>query len=167
MLATLVIVALLMLSQRERAANYLPAERQMVETEKPQVCLHTLLENEVEEEAILRSLELARALGATTIVQFFPWAYVEREPGQYTWSLADRIVRHAEMQGLRVVARLGLVPDWARDGTTETLNHLTEDLFPAFATYAAAFAERYAGSVEHLIIWNEPNLSFEWGYQPA
>ena len=167
MLATLVIVALLMLSQRERAANYLPAERQMVETEKPQVCLHTLLENEVEEEAILRSLELARALGATTIVQFFPWAYVEREPGQYTWSLADRIVRHAEMQGLRVVARLGLVPDWARDGTTETLNHLTEDLFPAFAAYAAAFAERYAGSVEHLIIWNEPNLSFEWGYQPA
>ena len=166
-LAALVLAALLILSRREPATDYLPAERQTVETEKPQVCLHTLLENEVEEKAILRSRELARELGATTIVQFFPWAYVEREPGQYSWSLADRIVRQTEMQGLRVIARLGLVPDWARAGKTKTLNHLTEDLFPAFAAYAAAFAERYAGSVERLSIWNAPRLSFEWGYQPA
>jgi len=164
-LAALVMAALLITSRREPPTDYLPAERQRVETEKPQVCLHTLLENEVEAESILRTLELARELGATTVVQFFPWAYVEREPGRYSWSLADRIVRQAEMQGLRVIARLGLVPDWARDADTETLNHLTEDLFPAFAEYAAAFAERYAGSVDHLIIWNEPNLSFEWGYQ--
>ncbi len=167
MLAALVLAALLILSRREPATDYLPAERLSVETEKPQVCVHTLLENEVEEQAILRSLELARELGASTIVQFFPWAYVEREPGRYSWSLADRIVRHAQMQGLRVIARLGLVPDWARDRKTKALNHLTEDLFPAFAAYAAAFAERYAGPVDHLIVWNEPNLSFEWGYQPA
>ena len=167
MLAALVLAALLILSRREPATDYLPAERLSVETEKPQVCVHTLLENEVEEQAILRSLELARELGASTIVQFFPWAYVEREPGRYSWSLADRIVRHAQMQGLRIIARLGLVPDWARDRKTKTLNHLTEDLFPAFAAYAAAFAERYAGPVDRLIIWNEPNLSFEWGYQPV
>ena len=80
-LAGLVLLALLVLSRREPQTDYLPAERQTVETEKPQVCLHTLLENEVEEESILWSLELARELGATTIVQFFPWAYVEREPG--------------------------------------------------------------------------------------
>ena len=166
-LAALALAALLILSRREPAADYLAVKQQTVETEKPQVCLHTLLENEVEAESILRSLELARELGATTIVQFFPWAYVEREPGQYSWSLADRIVRQAEMQGLRVIARLGLVPDWARDADMETLNHLTEDLFPVFAAYAAAFAERYAGSIDHLIIWNEPNLSFEWGYQPV
>ena len=24
---------------------------------------------------------------------------------------------------------------------------------------------RYAGTVNHIIIWNEPNLAFEWGYQ--
>lgn len=166
-MAGLVLLALLIMSRREPVADYLPAERQTVATEKPQVCLHTLLENEVETESILRSLELARELGATTIVQFFPWAYVERERGRYSWSLADRIVRHAEMQGLRVIARLGLVPDWARDKQTETLNYLTEQSFPAFAAYAAAFAERYAGIVDRLIIWNEPNLSFEWGYQPA
>ena len=166
-LAAFVLVALLMISRREPVTDNLPVAQQTVETEKPQVCLHTLLENEVEEASIWRTLELARELGATTIVQFFPWAYVEREPGHYSWSLADRIVRQAANQGLRVIARLGLVPDWARDGNSETLNHLSEDLFPAFAAYAAAFAERYAGSVDHLIIWNEPNLSFEWGYQPV
>ena len=121
----------------------------------------------MEEVKILRSLALARELGASTIVQFFPWAYVERVPGRYSWTLVDRIVRHAEMQGLRIIARLGLAPDWARDSKTETLNHLTEDLFPAFAAYAGAFAERYAGAADHLIVWNEPNLSFEWGYQPV
>lgn len=165
--AGLVLLSLLALVARKPATDYLPAERQRVETAKPQVCLHTLLENEVEEASILRSLELVRELGATTIVQFFPWAYVEREPGRYHWRLTDRIVRHAEKQGLRVIARLGLVPDWARDGQTETLNYLTPASFPAFAEYAAAFAERYAGSVDHLIIWNEPNLSFEWGFQPV
>jgi len=166
-LAGLVVLALLVLIARKPADDNAPAVQHKVATEKPQVCLHTLLENEVEEAAIRRSLELTRELGATTIVQFFPWAYVEREPGHYSWTLADRIVRHADMQGLSVIARLGLVPDWARDGNTKTLNYLTEESFPAFADYAAAFAERYAGSVDELIIWNEPNLSFEWGYQPV
>ncbi len=165
--AGLVMLALLVLLARKPAEDYPPAEQHTVSTEKPQVCLHTLLENEVEEAAIRRSLELARELGATTIVQFFPWAYVEREPGHYSWTLADRIARQADMQGLSVIARLGLVPDWAREGKTETLNYLTEELFPAFAAYAAAFAERYTDSINHLIIWNEPNLSFEWGYQPV
>ena len=166
-IAGLTLLALLALLARKPAEDYPPAERHSVSTEKPQVCLHTLLENEVEDESILRSLELVRELGGTTIVQFFPWAYVEREPGRYSWTLADRIVRQADMQGLRVIGRLGLVPDWARDGNTETLNYLTEELYPDFADYAAAFAERYAGSVDRLIIWNEPNLSFEWGYQPV
>ena len=166
-IAALILLVLLVLVERKPAEDYPPAEQHSVSTEKPQVCLHTLLENEVEDESILRSLELARELGATTIVQFFPWAYVEREPGRYSWTLADRIVRQADRQGLRVIGRLGLVPDWARDGNTETLNYLTEELYPDFADYAAAFAERYAGSVDRLIIWNEPNLSFEWGYQPV
>ena len=75
---------------------------QAVETAKGHVCVHTLLENEVEEKKILRSLKLVRELGAATIVQFFPWAYVEtRKTGQFQLAgRFDRIVRHAERQGL-------------------------------------------------------------------
>lgn len=45
-----------------------------------------------------------------------------------------------------------------------TLNTLPESAYPAFAAFVAAFAARYAGVVDHVIVWNEPNLAFEWGY---
>ena len=157
----------LILPLRPAPRNWLPAKKQEVETTKRHVCLHTLLENEVEEKKILRSLELTRELGAATIVQFFPWAYAETRPGQYSWSKFDRIVQHADRQGLDVIARLGLVPDWLNDDATKTLNYLPETAFSQFAEYSAAFAARYAGLVDRIIIWNEPNLSFEWGYQKA
>ncbi len=44
----------------------------------------------------------------------FPWPYVERERGEFNWEHPDRILRHAENQGLTVIARLGYVPEWAR-----------------------------------------------------
>ena len=157
----------LLMKRQPPVKDWLPAEQQVVDTAKAHVCVHTLLENEVEEESILRSLELVRELGATTIVQFFPWAYVEREADQFDWWHADRIARHAERQGLRVIARLGLVPTWLHEEENRTLNYLPESAFADFAEYAGAFAERYAGSIDRLIIWNEPNLSFEWGYQPV
>ena len=146
-------------------------QQRTVETAKPLVCVHTLLENEVHEAKIKRSLELTRELGAATIVQFFPWAYAEPEKGQYNWSFADRILRHAKRQGIRIIARLGLVPAWARPSDPgappTTLNFLPQESFADFARYAAAFAERYADAIDALIIWNEPNLSFEWGFRPV
>lgn len=145
-------------------------EQQTVETAQPRLCVHTLLENEVEEAKIKRSLQLTRELGASTIVQFFPWAYAEPQPGAYSWFHADRIIRHARRQGIGVIARLGLVPEWARannSGAPTTLNHLPEASFDAFARYAGAFADRYRDAIEAVIIWNEPNLSFEWGYRPV
>ena len=74
------------------------------------------------------------------------------------------VVEHAAAQGLAVTARLGLTPAWARPPDTP-LNFLTPDSYEVFAEFAAAFASRYAGKVSHLIIWNEPNLSYEWGYR--
>lgn len=144
---------------------------QVVETERPHVCIHTRLIDEVEEWKIQRSLRMVREMGATTIVEFFPWAYIERAPDQYDWSNADRIVRHARNQGIHILARLGLVPGWARQSADDphaersTLNTLPPDRFDDFAQFAADFAARYAGVINHLIIWNEPNLAFEWGYQ--
>jgi hypothetical protein len=142
---------------------------QVVQTRDHRMCVHTRLTDEVEESKIQQTLRLVREMGATTIVEFLPWSYVEQEEGEYHWLQPDRIIKHAENQGLTVIARLGFVPEWARDdvdGPT-SLNHLPEDQYPAFARYVAAFAERYAGRVSHIIIWNEPNLNFEWGGRPA
>ena len=143
---------------------------QQVQTEHPITCVHTRLTDEVEEWKIQRSLELTREMGASTIVEFFPWAYIETAQGSYSWEHSDEIVAHAQANGLTIIARLGLVPDWVYPPQQlgqpqNTLNYLTPDHFPEFASFVQAFAAHYRGKIDHLIIWNEPNLAFEWGYQ--
>lgn len=142
---------------------------QTVETVKPHLCVHTRLIDEVQEWVIQKSLVDVRELGAPTIVEFFPWAYAERTQGVYDWYQSDRIITHARNQGLQVIARIGFVPDWARphpDEQQTTLNYITPEAYDALADYAAALAVRYADVVPAIIVWNEPNLAFEWGYQP-
>ncbi|MEO1646433.1 MAG: beta-galactosidase, partial [Chloroflexota bacterium] len=128
------------------------------------VCVHTRLIDEPVEWVIQRSLQLVREMGATTIVEFFPWAYIESQRGQYDWQQTDRIVRHAENQGIEIIARMGFVPEWARPDES-TLNYLPDDSYDEFANFVAIFAERYAGRIDDIIIWNEPNLAFEWGFR--
>lgn len=137
---------------------------QPVRTRHPIVGVHTRLTDEVEEWKIQRSLQLVREMGANWIVEFFPWAYYHGEDGSIAWSHPDMVVDHAEAQGLSVVARIGLTPGWARPENTP-LNYLDETGYDDFAGFAAAFAARYRGRVNHIIVGNEPNLSFEWGYR--
>lgn len=138
-----------------------------VVTRHPHICVHTRLIDEVEEWKIQRSLQWVRFMGARTIVEFFPWPYIEVSEGSFSWDQADRIIRHASDQGVRVIARLGMVPQWAQPATEltrATLNTLPASAYAQFAAYAGAFAARYADQIDHYIIWNEPNLAFEWGY---
>ncbi|MBV7329249.1 cellulase family glycosylhydrolase [Chloroflexi bacterium TSY] len=128
--------------------------------------VHTRLTDEVEEVKIKRTLEMVREMGATWIVEYFPWAYVEPEPGVQKWRHTDQVIQHADRQGLKIIARLGFVPEWARPPETTPL-YLDEQNFVDFGHYAATFAKRYKNEVDYIIIWNEPNLGLEWGYQPA
>ena len=143
---------------------------QTVQTEHPMVCVHTRLTDEVEEWKIQRTLSMVREMGAGTIVEFFPWPYIEgNRPGEYDWAYSDRIIRHAQNQGLTVIARLGLVPGWARPPVEQkvtTLQYLPEDHFDSFARFVGAFVAHYP-SISAVIIWNEPNLSREWGDRPV
>jgi sugar phosphate isomerase/epimerase len=139
-----------------------PGPPQTVQSALPFLGVHTRLTEEVEPWKIRQSLTLVREMGAPWIVEFFPWAYSEPREGRFDWQHADLIVDHAVAQGVTVIARLGLVPAWARPPDTP-LNWLEPEQFPAFAAFAGAFAERYRGRVDHIIIWNEPNLAFEWG----
>ncbi len=144
--------------------------QQQVQTSNPAVGVHTRLTNEVEEWKIQRSLALVREMGAPWIVEYFPWAYCEPEQGRYDWTHADMVIRHARNQGLTVIARLGMTPAWARPDPKEqetTGTYLDAERYGDFANFVAVFAARYKEDVQHLIIWNEPNLSFEWGYRPV
>jgi hypothetical protein len=145
-------------------------EPQTVVTRNPLAGVHTLFVNEVEEWKIQRGLAMIREMGAPWVVEFLPWAYMEPRKGQYNWESAERIVRHAERQGLQLIARLGFVPDWARpdpNAQATTFTYLDRDRYADFAEFAAAFAAHFKGRIHHIIVWNEPNLTGEWGMRPV
>jgi len=155
-----------------------PDPPQQVTTTNPIAGVHTRLTDEVETWKIQRTLRMVRQMGTPWIVEYFPWPYIEPQEGDFNWAHSDTVIRHAENQGLTVIARLGWVPEWARpegastantqaDNGETTLTYLDAAHYEAFAEFVAAFVDRYEGRVNHVIIWNEPNLSFEWGYRPV
>lgn len=163
LLSVLLIFVLSLLWIHQRNARVELGPQQTVKTNNPKVGIHTRLTDEVEEWKIKRTLEMVREMGAPWIVEYFPWAYIESAPGSYNWKHADMVVAHARRQGLRIIARLGFVPQWARPKDTTPL-YLDKERFVDFGRFAAKFVERYRGEIEHVILWNEPNLALEWGY---
>jgi hypothetical protein len=65
---------------------------------------------------------------------------------------------------LKVIGRLGYVPDWARPPDTSHL-YLDQKGYGAYADFVGAFVRHFKGRIDHLIVWNEPNLSQEWGFR--
>lgn len=140
--------------------------QQHVVTVNPKMGIHTRLTDEVEPWKIQRTFEMVRLMGAPWIVEYFLWAAHEPSRGVFDWSHADLVVDHAVNQGLTVIARLGYAPEWARPPRSNHL-YLDEAGYDDFARFAAAFADHFRGRVRYLIIWNEPNLSQEWGFRPV
>lgn len=137
---------------------------QQVAARNPKVGVHTRLTDEVEPIKVQRTFRMVRQMGAPWAVEYFLWAAHEPAPGVYDWSHADLVVDHAVNQGITLIARLGYVPEWARPARTSHL-YLGEDSYDAFARFVAAFAAHFRGRVGYIVVWNEPNLSQEWGYR--
>lgn len=138
---------------------------QRVITTNPKIGVHTRLTDEVEEWKVQRTLEMVHEMGSPWIVEYFPWAYYEPAKGRYEWAHADMVVDHAVAQGLQVIARIDYVPEWARPADT-TARYLERERYADYADFVHAFVRHFAGRVRHIVIWNEPNLAFEWGYRP-
>ncbi len=136
---------------------------QRVETRNQKIGIHLRLSGTDDETALHEQLAQVREMGASWVVDLFPWAYVQpRGPRAFDWRGADLMVAHARQQGVQIIARLDIVPAWARPKRA-TDRQIDPASYAAFARYAAAFAARYRDQVRYLVIWNEPNLHFEWG----
>jgi len=97
------------------------------------------------------------------------WDEIEREPGQYDWSISDALMAIAEEYGVRVTLTIGqkvprwpecYIPDWA-------LTRSDQERKEAFQSYLHAAIERYQFSPS-LLRWqveNEP--LFDYGICPA
>ncbi|MBI3967093.1 MAG: cellulase family glycosylhydrolase [Chloroflexi bacterium] len=133
--------------------------------------INTFFDQEADLDRLRRSFELIRDGGFGWIRQQIPWADVERSgKGNFrheiwnvsTWEKYDRIVDLAAEHGLRVIARIDSPPRWARRAFDERPLG-PPDRYEDYGDFVALVARRYRGRVSHYQIWNEPNLTIEWG----
>ena len=140
-----------------------PAPR-MAHTDVHPYGANFFLDREVEHWKQEKTLEMARAAGIGWMKQQFSWEEIEpRQKGEFDWAKYDRIVDLAETYGLQVIARLDRPPAWTRQAggpATQPPDDLAD-----YGDFVYAFVDRYRGRVQYVQIWNEPNLSAEWGFQ--
>ncbi|HUS17376.1 MAG TPA: hypothetical protein VM536_20465 [Chloroflexia bacterium] len=134
-----------------------------VSTTNPKIGVHTRLTDEADPAKIRQTLRLVREMGAPWIAEYFPWVYIQpNDAAHFDWQHADQVVDAAAAEGLTLIARFDGTPAWARPKES-TWKYLDPDHYGDFAAFVGAFAARYRGRVRYYSIWNEPNLSAEWG----
>ena len=138
--------------------------------------VNAFLEQEVEPAKVEQAVRMIRDAGFHWIRQEFPWEDIEihgkgdftdrrNEPERSAWDKYDRIVDLAERYGLELIVRLDNPPAWARaDGDARGTLAPPDDLGD-FGDFVEAVVTRYKGRVRYYQIWNEPNISPEWGEQ--
>ena len=158
-------------STRSYAQNIVP--RTMVNTDLNPYGANFFLHLEAEPWKIDKTLQMAAEAGLGWVKQQFPWESLEKSSGRYwddrynvsTWDKFDYIVDAAERHGLQVIARLDRPPDWARE--TGTTPQSPPKDFAAYARFVGEVAKHYKGRIRYYQIWNEPNLTEEWGGNPV
>ncbi len=113
-------------------------------------------------------LDWVNLLALNAVKQTFAWSNLEPEAGAWNFTEADRIMNEVERRDIQLIIRLGQVPQWATSvnlDDPEIIDAPPDDL-TTWANYCRTLAERYTGRVKAYQIWNEPNLTREWGGAP-
>ena len=109
-------------------------------------------------------LALVDKMGFGWVKQKFAWREIEGlEKGGFDWYRPDRIVDKVEKADLNLIVRLDQQPFWS-----EPEDNVFQDNGPPadmqdFGDFCGAVAERFQGRIAAYQVWNEPNLSREWG----
>jgi len=117
-------------------------------------------------ETTARDLQMMKAAGLTWAKLTVPWRSIEAScKNCIDWDDLDRVVAAASASGVKLMVRIDHQPDWAR--AVKVDNGPPDDMFD-YADFVSVLANRYrAGSpkgvVDAIQVWNEPNLSREWG----
>ena len=109
-------------------------------------------------------LAVVDKMGFGWVKQKFAWREIEGlEKGEFDWYRPDRIVDKVEKADLNLIVRLDQQPFWS-----EPEDNIFQDNGPPadmqdFGDFCGAVAERFQGRIAAYQVWNEPNLSREWG----
>ncbi|MBV8719957.1 MAG: endo-1,4-beta-xylanase [Chloroflexi bacterium] len=115
-----------------------------------------------------RDLKIAKDANFHWQKTMFQWKDIEgTAKGVFDWTEADRIVKASNANGTKIIARIDRQPSWARrDGASNG----PPDNYQDYADFISAFVSRYKhgssiGTVDAIEVWNEVNLTREWGGQ--
>jgi hypothetical protein len=142
------------------------ASRTIPNTDVNPFAANFFLEREVEAWKLERTVQMARDAGIGWARQEFIWAELEPEPGIFNWTKYDGIVDLLRRNHIRVIARLDRPPAWARSRASATGSSGPPDDIEAYGSFVREFTAHYRDKIDHLQIWNEPNLGREWNDAP-
>jgi hypothetical protein len=116
----------------------------------------------------------ASALGAGWTRVTFEWNQIQPN-GPDEWNvvpISDGVLSAELARGRQVVGLLVTTPGWATDvgigpGVPQGLYLPTDDPNNRWATFVRTIVARYAGRIDHWIVWNEPDIPdsqyMSWG----
>jgi hypothetical protein len=116
-------------------------------------------------ESTARDFAALNAAGLQWAKITVPWRSIEGACNDcYDFSQLDPVVQEAAAHGIKLIARVDHQPAWARPDAVENGPPAdTED----YADIIAAIVGRYGSAgIPVIQVWNEPNLSREWGNAP-
>lgn len=123
------------------------------------------LDREVEDWKRDRTVRMARDAGIVWAKQQFSWEEIEKRKNLFDWDKPDQIVSAFEKYGLQIIARIDRPPAWAR--ANKLLAQTPPDNPKDYGDFIDAFVRRYRGRIHFIQVWNEPNISTEWGNRPV
>lgn len=119
-------------------------------------------------DALQRDLNMTQQMGFGWVKQKFPWRDIEGAKGEFNWFRPDEIVTAVEAANLNLLVRLDAHPLWSVESYIDqgrvTASQPPENI-QDFGDFCHALASRYQGRIRAYQVWNEPNLSREWGEQ--
>ncbi|MCE7937541.1 hypothetical protein DCC79_01500 [bacterium] len=131
------------------------------------------LEQEVDAWNAEQTVAWAARAGIRWAKQHFPWYEIERGPGDFRWDKYDRIVDLYRANGIEVIARLDFpgawvaAADWVPPEKRGPPANTPPEDYDDYGRFVKAVATHFKGRVRFYQIWNEPNLIYEWGYNPS
>jgi hypothetical protein len=106
-------------------------------------------------------------MGFGWVKQGFAWRDIEPfEGAEPDWWKPDKVVEQVEAAGLKLLVRIDRQPFWAQEEDWPPLENAPPADLADFGGFCGRLASRYRGRVPAYQVWNEPNLSREWGGEP-
>ena len=111
-----------------------------------------------------RLADIVKAAGLNWVKQQIPWEEVENRPGVFNWGPTDRLVNTMNAKGLNILLSVVKAPDFYKAEASKRGTGHGRPADPAkLRDFMREIAARYKGRVQAYEIWNEENLSLEWG----